>query len=121
MLVRRHPERALVDLGDLAETRLEVALRLVLHAPVLDEAREVVAAVLAGRPAEVVDILVEGEGTRGGERVSESALDFGLEDVQTHTIDRVLETSVLKRITLELRAGDGRRDNVHFTAAQKRR
>ena len=59
MLVRGHPERALVDFRDLPQALLEVLSGLVLHAPVLDEHHEVVLAVLPDRPAEVVDVAVE--------------------------------------------------------------
>ena len=98
MLVRRHPERALVHLRDLAQARLEVAPGLVLHAAVLDEAREVVPPVLARRPPEVVDVLLECVRPRGRELVAQSPLDFGLVVLKTHAVDGVLETSVLNEV-----------------------
>ena len=95
MLVRGRAKRALVYLGDLAETGLEVLLRLVLDTPVLDEAGEVVFAVLAGDPTEVVNVLVERERTRRLELITKELLDCRLEVVETHTVDRVLQASVL--------------------------
>ena len=95
VLVRCQAERALVHLRDLAQGRLVVPPGLVLDAPVLDEAREVVPAVLARRPPELVDVLVEGERPGRLELVPEELLDFGLEGLEAHAVDRVLETSIL--------------------------
>ena len=65
MLVRREPELALVDLGDLPKTGLEVTVRLVLYTAVFDESREVMQAIVALNPSKVVDITVESVGTCG--------------------------------------------------------
>ena len=95
MLVRCRAERALVHLGDLAETGLEVLLGLVLDASVLDEAGEVVFPILAGDPTEVIDVFVERERTGRLELVSKELLDCRFEVVEAHAVDRVLETSIL--------------------------
>lgn len=95
MLVRRQPEGAPVDLGDLAQPSLEVASGLILHAPVLDKAREMVQTVVALDPAKVVDVAVEGEGARWWKRVAQELLDFAFEDVQTHAVDCVFQTCIL--------------------------
>ena len=95
VLVRCRAERALVHLGDLAETGLEVLLGLVLDASVLDEAGEVVFPILAGDPTEVIDVFVERERTGRLELVSKELLDCRFEVVEAHAVDRVLETSIL--------------------------
>lgn len=101
MLIRRHPKRTSVtlrNLCDLPQTRLEVLSRLILHTTVLDEAREVVFAILAYGPTEIVDVAIKAERTGGCEVVSEEFLDFGFEDVEAHAVNGVFQTSVLTAI-----------------------
>ncbi len=95
MLVCRESELALVNLSNLADTRLEVTIWLVLNTAVLNKAGEVVKAVVALDPAEVVDVTVEEVGAGRREFVAKELLDFSLENVKTHTIDGVLQTSIL--------------------------
>lgn len=96
MLVRRESEMALVDFSNFADTGLEVAVWLVLDTTVLNKAGEVVEAVVALDPAEVIDVAVEEVRTGWLEFVAKELLDFSLEHVKTHTIDGVLETSILE-------------------------
>lgn len=98
MLVRRETEEALVDLGDLAEGRLELLPGLVDHATVLDESGEVPPPVVARLPAKVVDIGGEGEGASGGEGPPETGLDFGDEGRDAHAVDGVLDSGVLPAV-----------------------
>ena len=95
MLVSRHPEVTLVDLGNLLQTGLEMLSGFILNTAVLDETGEVVLAILTCGPAKVVDVAVEREGTCGLQLVAETLLDLGLEVVQAHAVDGVLQTSVL--------------------------
>ena len=95
MLICRHPEATLMDLGQLAEARLEALTWLVLNASVLDEACEMVAAVLSRRPAEVIDVTVESEGTGRLQGIAQPPLYFRLECVESHSVNGVLETRVL--------------------------
>ena len=90
MLISREPERALVDLRNLPQALLELLARLVLHASVLNVHHEAVFAVLACRPPEVVDIAVEGVSTLGLKSVSQTLLDLGFEDAESHAVDGVL-------------------------------
>jgi hypothetical protein len=98
VLVRGEAERALVHLGDLAQAGLEVHPGRVLHAAVLDEERDVRAAVVARVPAVVVDVPVEHERAGGRELVAEQLLDLALERLQAQTVDGVLETRVLAAV-----------------------
>ena len=82
MLVRRQPERALVHLGQLLQTGLEVAPGLILDTTVLDEHHEVVPAILALVPAEVIDVAIEAVGACGFKGISEKLLNLGLVVVQ---------------------------------------
>lgn len=95
MLVRGQPERALMHLGDLPERRLEHLLRNVLDTAVLDEGGEVVLAVLARDPAELVRVAVKDVGSCGLEGIAEEFLNFGFKIVESHAIDGILQTSVL--------------------------
>ena len=98
VLVRRQTERALVHLRDLAQAGLELAPGHVLDAAVLDVHHEVVLAVLALRPAEVVDVAVEGERSGGRELPAEQLLDLFAEAVDTEAVDGVLEARVLAAV-----------------------
>jgi hypothetical protein len=84
-----------VHARDLAQAGLERLARLVLDPPVLDEEHDVVVPVLADVPAKVVRVARERERARGRECVPEPLLDVGLEHVEAHRVDRVLEPRVL--------------------------
>jgi hypothetical protein len=94
MLVGRQTECAAVDLSNLPETSLEVTLGLVLYTAILDEAREVVQAVVTVDPTKVVDVAVETERARGLQFEAEKLLDLSLEVVQAHAVDGVLQTGI---------------------------
>lgn len=96
VLVRGEAERAFVHLSDRAQARLKVTLGLVLDAPVLDETREVVVAVLVFDPAKVVRIACEGVRSRGLELPAKQLLHLRLEDVKAHAVDRVFQTGILR-------------------------
>lgn len=95
MLVRCHPERSLVHTRDLLHSRFEVLIRLVLYPPVLNETREVVLAVFAGVPAEVVHIAVESERSGRLQLVTQQVLNLSLERLEAHAINGIFQTSVL--------------------------
>ena len=95
MLVRSQTELPLVHLRDRSQSRLEITAGLVLHASILDEASEMVFAVLAGLPAKVVDVTVERKRSCRLEPEAKKFLDFSLESIEAHAIDRILQTSVL--------------------------
>ena len=86
-----------MDLGDLSQPRLEVLTRLVLDAPILDEECEVVLAVLSRSPAKIVNVPIEHERSRWGELVPKALLDFSFENLESHMVDGILESGVLKR------------------------
>lgn len=86
-----------MNLGDLAQTCLKFAPRLVLYTSVLDEHGEVMLAVLACVPSEVVGVLCECVGPQGFKLISKQLLDFGFVHIKTHTVDCVLETRILGR------------------------
>ena len=95
MLVRRQTERALVDLGDFAKTSLEFPSGFVLHASVLDEDRDVVLAVFTDGPPKMIYVTFKGIRTSWGELEAEAVFYFTLELVKPHTIDRILQASIL--------------------------
>ena len=98
MLVRSQPELALVYLRDLSQCRLEITSRFVLHASIFDEARKMVFSILASLPAKVVNVTVECEVSCRLELEAKKFLDFCLEYVEAHSIDRVLQTGVLSTV-----------------------
>jgi len=95
MLIRRQAEFALVNLGDLPQPSLEIAARLVLYTPVLDEASKVMLAIRAGLPAKVVNVTVEGIRTGRLETESEKFLHLRFEGIESHAVDCIFQTSVL--------------------------
>ena len=90
MLVRSQPELALVYLRDFSQRRLEITSRFVLHASIFDEARKMVFAILARVPAKVVDVTIERIGPCGLELEAKTFLYFCLENIEAHTINRIL-------------------------------
>lgn len=95
VLVGGEAEGTLVDLGDLAKSRLEGLSGLVGNATVLDEGGEVAPAVRSSLPSERVDVRSELEVALGLELVTETLLDLRLEVLDAHAVDGVLDTSVL--------------------------
>lgn len=95
VLVRGESEGTLVDLGNLAHGGLEGLSGLVLHTTILDESREVAATVLSRLPAELIDVRGELECASGLELPTETLLNFGLEVVNAHAVNGVLDTRVL--------------------------
>ncbi|SRR6266404_978257 len=104
MLVRSQTELALMYLCDLAQRRFEFTTGLVLHAPILDEASEVVFAVLTDLPAKVVDVTVECKGACGLELKVESIFYLRLERIEAEAINGILQSSVLST-NIELSVG----------------
>ena len=98
MLVRSQPELALVYLRDFSQRRLEITSRFVLHASIFDEARKMVFAILASLPAKVVNVTVERKVSCRLELEAKKFLDFCLEYIEAHSIDRVLQTGVLSTV-----------------------
>ena len=87
-----------MHLRNLAKAGLELAPGDVLDAAVLDVHHEVVLAILALRPAKVVDVAVEGEGSGGRELPAEQLLDLLAEAVHAEAVDGVLEARVLAAV-----------------------
>ena len=87
-----------MNLGDLSHAGLKVFVWLVLNAPVLYEEGEVVFAILACDPAEVVDIPIESIGTCRFKSVSKQFLDFGFEHVETHSVDGVFQPCIFAAV-----------------------
>ena len=98
VLVGGKAEDSLVDLGDLAQGRLEGLSGLVLHATVLDKRGKVPTSVLARRPTELVDVRGENKVARGSELPAETLLDLGDKVLDAHAVDGVLDTSVLATV-----------------------
>lgn len=90
MLVRGQAEFSLVYLCDLPQGGLEVAAGFVLYTTVLDEASEMVLAILAGLPAEFVDITVKSIRAGRFETEAEKFLYLCSEGIETHAVDRIL-------------------------------
>lgn len=64
VLIGSHPERALMDLGNFMQPTFEFTSRLILDSTILDETGEVMLAILASDPSEIINITVENERTR---------------------------------------------------------
>lgn len=95
MLVGGEAERALVNLGDLAEAGFEIPLGLVLDATILNETGKVVFTVVALDPAVVVGVTLECVWPSRCELIPKELLNFRFEGVKTHAVYGVLKTSVL--------------------------
>jgi hypothetical protein len=95
VLVRRQPEPALMNFGNLAKSSLEVLPRLILNPSVLDEASEVVLALAILHPTKFVDVTCEIERAGGLKSKTLTSLYLSFELVQSHAIDGVLEPSIL--------------------------
>ena len=95
MLICRQLKVALENLGDLPQTRLEVLLRFVLHTAVLDEGSVVVSTILTSDPTELVDIAGEFKRPSGLEAIPKSLFNFGLEVLEPHPVNSVLQPGVL--------------------------
>lgn len=95
MLVRSQTESALVDFGNFTKTSLEFPSRFVLDTSVLDEDCDVVLIILPDRPAKMIYVAFKGIRTGWGELEAEAGLYFTLEVVKAHTINRVLQASIL--------------------------
>ena len=95
MLVGGKTESTLVNLGDLAQTRLEVLPWFILNATILDETCKVMFSLCVFQPAKLIHIALEVEGLRCFEGKSLHFLNLGFEDIETHPIYRVLETGIL--------------------------
>src|SRR5699024_1903524 len=83
---------ALVDLGDGAQTVHQRVAIPVGHAPVLDIEAEMMRAIIADMPAELVTIGLEGEAPRRLEGEALPFLDLGLDPVNALVVDGVFET-----------------------------
>jgi hypothetical protein len=79
-----------VYLCDFPQGGLEVAAGFVLYTTVLDEASEMVLAILAGLPAEFVDITVKSIRAGRFETEAEKFLYLRSEGIETHAVDRIL-------------------------------
>ena len=95
VLIRRQLEVPLVNLRDLSQRGLEVLLRFVLHAAILDEGSVVVSVILTGDPTEFVHIAREVECASGLKFVPKPLLNFRLEILESHPVNSVLQPGVL--------------------------
>lgn len=90
MLIRSQAELSLMYLCNLPQSGLEVTVGFILYATIFDEASEMMFAILAGLPAEIVNITVEGVRAGSLEMEAEKFLYFCFEDIETHAINRIL-------------------------------
>ena len=95
MLIRGQTELALVYLRNLSQRRLEITAGFVLHASILDEAREMVFSILAGLPAKVVDVTVERKRSCRLEMEAKMFLNFRLKNIEAYTVNRILQAAIL--------------------------
>ena len=95
MLIRGQTELALVYLRNLSQRRLEITAGFVLHASILDEAREMVLSILAGFPAKVVDVTVERKRSCRLELEAKTFLNFRLKNIEAYTVNRILQAAIL--------------------------
>jgi hypothetical protein len=94
VLIRCQLKVAFVNLGDLPQTGLEVLLRLVLHAAILDEGSVVVSTIIASDPAKFVDVTREVERASRLKPVPKSLLNFRQEVLEPHPVNGILQPSV---------------------------
>src|ERR1700760_3411217 len=95
MLIRSQAELSLVYLCNLPQSSLEVTAGFILYTTVLDKASEMMPAILAGLPAEIVNIAVEGTRTSRLETKAKEFLYLRSEGIETHAVDRILQASIL--------------------------
>ena len=98
VLIRGKSEDSLVDLGDLSKGGSEEFPRLVLNSTIFDEGGEVSSTVVSSLPSELIGVGSEFVRARRGEFPSESLFDLVDEVSQSHSIDRVLDSSVLSTV-----------------------
>lgn len=96
MLIGRQSEGALMDLGDLPKSCLEISIGFVLDTSVFHEDGIVVPAIFSSSPAVVIDVSIKGVWPSGGKLVSKAFLKVCLESIKPHTIDGVLESCILR-------------------------
>lgn len=106
-----------MNLGNLAHARLEVFTWFILDTPVLDEECEVVFAIFARHPTEVVDIAVKSVRTGRLKLVAKQFLYIGFEDVEAHPVDGVFQTCILSadEARVSARAGNNYQDSGLLT------
>ena len=95
ILVRRHAEIALVDLRDLAQTRLQRTVWIIQNAAAEQVERQVMLAIDALDPAEPVAARGKLVGARRLELDPCPAFDFGFEDINTNAVERVFGLGIL--------------------------
>ena len=77
-------------LCDLPQSSLEITVGFILYATIFDEASEMMFAILAGLPAEIINITVKGIRAGRLETEVEKFLYFCPEGIETHAINRIL-------------------------------
>lgn len=90
MLVRSQAELSLVYLCNLPQSGLEITAGFVLYTAILDEASEMMLAILAGLPAEFVNITVESIRARWLKTEAEKFLYLRSEGIETHAVNCIL-------------------------------
>ena len=90
MLIRSQAELSLVYLCDLPQSGLEVTVGFILYTTVLDEASEMMLAILSRLPTEIVNITVEGISAGRLETEAEEFFYLCSEGIETHTVNRIL-------------------------------
>src|SRR3954469_17461485 len=91
VLVRRQPERSVMDFRDGSKPVHQGPAGQVGKASILDEQRQVVEAIVAGLPADRVAVRDEIVSTYLTQLEAQPTLDMTLDPVQTPVVDRVFE------------------------------
>ena len=112
MLIRSQAELSLVYLCNLPQSGLEVSVGLILYTTVLDEASEMILAILARLPTEIVNITVEGipEGTLTTE--AEKFFYLCSEGIETHAVNRTLSVHSFGCVELSAACGTSDREGL---------
>jgi hypothetical protein len=95
MLIRSQAKLSLMYLCNFPQSGLEVTVGFILYAAIFDEASEMMFAISAGLPTEVINITVESIRAGSLETEAEKFLYFCPEGIETHAINRILQASIL--------------------------
>src|SRR3954466_14337579 len=94
VLVRRQPERSVMNFRYGAQAVHQGSAGQVGKASILDEERQMVAAIVAGLPAKGIAVREEVVSTCSPQLEAQPPLDLALDPIETPVVDRVFEPRV---------------------------
>lgn len=103
-------------LGNLLEACFELFPGFILNSTILNKHCKVMLPVIPGRPPELVDVCSEFERTCWSKLPAESLFNFGLEVIESHAINGVLESGILCKLsrTLDIIYNRRKKERLNF-------